>query len=519
MTLAERVMGWLGAGATPRASAYSGAPASGYAGASQNRRMRNLRVSDAGPNAALAADGDELRRRSRHFVRNNAYAASAMDVYSTSLVGEGMTPRSMHPDETRAAELDALWKAWQAECDALGQNEFSGLLDMVARSEFEGGEAFVRLRRRRDSDGLAVPLQLQVVEPEMVPFRADMAAATGRGRVVAGVELNGVGAPVAYHMHKEHPRDSLWLSASFADVELRRVPKRAVLHVLQPSRAGALRGTPMLAPVLERLWLLHQMDNSEQEKQALAANIQGFFENDLAAEDAPGPGVDGGDPQVDADGMADIVIGPGLFANLPAGVKPHQMKTEYPDDGYAKFHDLHGHLIAAALGLPFELLTRDLRQVNYSSARVGLVHFYRRMRKTARRYEWQLCNPVWAAFVDAAFDAGVLRDARWPANRADYLQVVWRPDGWEWVDPLKESTALLNLWQAGMISREQGLDALGYDPQETERLVREERERGVEPREAKTAPPPADDDSGDRPGTGRGARALKGVTAVDGRVM
>ena len=52
------------------------------------------------------------------------------------------------------------------------------------------------------------------------------------------------------------------------------------------------------------------------------------------------------------------------------------------------------HAIAAALDLPYELLTGDLSQVNFSSARVGLIEFRRRVRQIQKQVIVpQLCLP------------------------------------------------------------------------------------------------------------------------------
>src|SRR3546814_18449438 len=56
------------------------------------------------------------------------------------------------------------------QASAEGTLDFYGLQAQVARCMVIGGEAFVRFRLRRKTDGLTVPLQLQVLEGDYVPF-------------------------------------------------------------------------------------------------------------------------------------------------------------------------------------------------------------------------------------------------------------------------------------------------------------------------------------------------------------
>ena len=52
---------------------------------------------------------------------------------------------------------------------------------IIAREVMEAGECFVRFRPRAPKEGLAVPLQLQLIEAEQLPLVAQSARA-GRAR-------------------------------------------------------------------------------------------------------------------------------------------------------------------------------------------------------------------------------------------------------------------------------------------------------------------------------------------------
>ncbi len=70
----------------------------------------------------------------------------------------------------------------------------------------EAGEVLVRRRLRRASDGLPVPLQLQVLEADFLD--ATKSNNVGAGRIVQGIEFDPVGKRRAYWLHPEHPGDA-----------------------------------------------------------------------------------------------------------------------------------------------------------------------------------------------------------------------------------------------------------------------------------------------------------------------
>ncbi|NJL19359.1 MAG: phage portal protein, partial [Bdellovibrionaceae bacterium] len=65
------------------------------------------------------------------------------------------------------------------DTDADGQLDFAGIQALVARTVVESGECLVRFRLRRPGDGLAIPLQLQVLEPDFLDHTKTQKTDTG----------------------------------------------------------------------------------------------------------------------------------------------------------------------------------------------------------------------------------------------------------------------------------------------------------------------------------------------------
>ena len=220
-----------------------------YEGASIGRRTAGWLATGASANAEIAPAIGRLRARCRDMVRNNGYASSAIEKLVANIVGAGITPAAKTGDPGRDKELDQLWFEWQAVCDADGQLNYSGLQDLTTRTVAEAGECLVLLRPRRPSDGLPIPLQLQVLEPDHIDTQKSITR--GNNVVINGVEFNRMGRRVAYWLFESHPGEvSFGASRRY---QSRRFPARNILHLYRKMRPAQVRGVPWLASIILRL--------------------------------------------------------------------------------------------------------------------------------------------------------------------------------------------------------------------------------------------------------------------------
>ncbi len=247
------VAAWASAAAPPSlppVAVHSARALAAYEGGAHTRRTLGWRAPTVSSNAALLRDLHTLRARSRHAVRNDGYAKGAIDKLVTNAIGTGIKPLSQAEDPELRTALQALWLRWTDESDADGLLDFYGQQAQAVRAMLEGGKVFVRLRDRRLDDGLSVPLQLQVLEPELCPHTHSTMRPNGN-RIRAGIEFDRLGRRVAYWFHPSRPADF-----GFADFDagrLRRIPADKIVHLYEPLRPGQLRGMPHLTQALIRL--------------------------------------------------------------------------------------------------------------------------------------------------------------------------------------------------------------------------------------------------------------------------
>lgn len=441
-----------------------------YDAAGQGRRMRGWSAPSSGPNRAITGL-PTIRNRSRDASRNEWAGASGARVWTTNLVGVGILPRPRTKDAALKARLVALWDDWTKFADADGVLDFYGLQTLATRSWVVSGEVFIRLRPRRLEDGLPVPLQIQLLESDMVPM-LDQDLPNGN-RIRSGIEFNRIGRRVAYWMHREHPGDTF--SGSISLTDLARVDAASVRHLFEPLRPGQLRGVSEFAPILAKLRGVMDFDDAVLERQKLANLFTLLITRPASGgTDAAIDPVTGTAIQYDTSGAPLAALEPGISMELAPGEVP--TFSDPPDAGanYAEFMRQQHIGVSAGQGTPYELLTGDIRDVSDRTLRVVINEF----RRHCEQRQWQilipmLCAPVRDAWAAAAGLSGVLT----PDEAREARNVTWAPHGWAYIHPTQDVQAKKMEKEAGFKSRSQIITERGDDPAEVDAERAEDAER------------------------------------------
>ena len=130
-------------------------------------------------------DAAELRTRARALVQNVPYIARAIESLVSHTIGTGISPRSL-ADGAMAERVDALWDRWAEQADADGLGNFYSLQARAYRAMEVDGEVLIRIRPRTSADGLAVPMQLQLLEIDWLDSSKN--GTVGGNSVVNGIE-------------------------------------------------------------------------------------------------------------------------------------------------------------------------------------------------------------------------------------------------------------------------------------------------------------------------------------------
>lgn len=440
-----------------RATANSGAA---YDGASQSRRLIGWRAPTIGPNASTLPHLTTLRDRSRSAARNNPFAKSAIDKDVSNLVGTGIKPLAIIEDEALRKDVHALWDQWTQESDADGLLDFYGQEGQATRCTLEGGESFGLLRPRLESDGLSVPLQLQLVEPELCPLHHNTVTPTG-SRVRAGIEFSPIGKRLAFYFHPSrpgHPDD-------FDESQLRRFPADAVIHLYDPRRAGQLRGIPNLSSTLVKLFELDKFDDATLLRQQLANLFAGFISRPADTTNEPIHPLTGQTaPAAGNEDRPALTLEPGIMQELDPGEEIVFSEPPGTSNGYKDFMRQQLLAVAAGTGVPYEVLSGDLSGLNDRVVRVILNEYRRRLQAFQHQIlAHMFCRRVWRAWIEAVWHSNVL-----PIPLAYVMnpRAKWIPQGWPYIHPVQDVQSKRDAMRAGLTSRSAEVSETGEDAEQ-----------------------------------------------------
>lgn len=470
-----------------RAASRQSAPQARYDAAGQGRQLRAWAPSNLGPNRVL--DGVQtIRNRTRDLDRNDWSAKTLSQKWGTTLIGVGITPRWRRiKSRDRRQQIIDLFNDQAAVIDADGALNIYAQQTLAVKEWFVGGEVFARRRYRRLTDGLPLPFQVQLMGSEMCPMLdADQWPGMPQGnKMRLGIERDRRNRIVAYWFFKEHPGDNY--SKAVGTSDLVRVLAEDVIHMFEPDRAGATRGVPQVASVVTRIKNIGEFDDNVMTRQKLANMFVGFITRELSTSDF-NPDVDPltGQPiQRDAGG-AIVGMQPGILQELDDGqdikfANPPEAGTTYGD--YMRTQQLG---VAAAGGLPYELLSGDIREISDRTLRVLI----NELRRLAEQRQWQMVIPQFCQRVINWFaEAGLLIGKISAAEFDDVRRVEHAPHGWAYIHPVQDVQGKALEVEKGFRSRSSVIGERGDDPEQVDNERAEDKAR--EDELDLTPPPPA----------------------------
>lgn len=410
-----------------------------FEGAAAGRRNEGWHSSGSDSNADNAPALARLRNRARDLRRNNPYAERAITGIADNVIGAGIVPRPLATRDRDIDRLGELWRAWAEtpSCDADGLENFYGLQHKIMEAIVTDGECLIRRRRRFSSDGLAVPVQLQVLEADFLDETKD--GPFEKNRIIQGVEFDASGKRTAYWLYDEHPGSN----RSWSSLTSRRVPAEDVIHVFLSKRPGQARGYSWLAPVMQRLRNFDEMEDAVMEQAKIASCFAAFVSKDPDISTSAGKAP----PLID-------YVEPGMIQELGMGEQV-TFGTPPTFNGYTTYAWQVLHAIAVGLGIPYELLAADLKGVNFSSGRMGWLHFARRVDV----WQWrmmvpQLCDQVWNWFMEA--------QVLLPGGTSERVSAEWVPPRRDMVDPAAELNVIKDRMRNGLLPPDDALREMGY---------------------------------------------------------
>lgn len=375
------------------------------------------------------AERSVIRARAQDMERNSDIAGAILSAFERNVVGGGIALQAKIADQEDVnSKIELLWKEYcKAEnCDITGTQSMEEMEETMIRRYFvDGGILIAKVNVK--ADRFPFKLQLRSVDE----LNTTVTEHDGR-RVVEGIEIDEYNRPVAYHF-KKYSQSSL----SFMPFESVRIDAKDVIFLFKKNSPQQIREVSQLATALPRIRDANQFIEAVSIKERVLACMSVFIKKALPT-GSVGRGVSTGRKEISYEGVS---LSPGMIGELNPG---DEVQTVIPTGQASNTREFITQLIrmiAAGIGLSYEAISRDLSQVNYSSARQGLIEDKKTYKKLQKMLRDKVLTPIYLEFLDAAYLKGLLDIRDYAQNKEKYQAHVWIPPGSTWIDPVKEVNA------------------------------------------------------------------------------
>jgi len=490
-------------GVTPLRESVFRSGGNGFGG-----QMREWNVPSKSVDEALLPVFKKLNARTDDVVRNNGIAANGMQLHKDHIIGSeyrlSYKPNwqllGIKMDQGFVREVEAIFRdiAEDPNCyiDAEEKRTFTMIMRESIETHAHTGDIMAKpewISRSHSPFSTAIRL----VPPRRV-CNPNNGMDTEQRR--AGIDLNRNGAAQFYHVAEGGN------SFGFGK-KWRQIPKRlsngrlGFIHIFEPTEGGQTRGVNRFASSLEQLKMLDTLQNTTLQRAIVNAMYAVSIESDLGSSEAMeflyGTSQNGKVEQMLLD-MGDYYAGQNIKFN---GVKaPHLFPGDKfnihsagnADNGFAELEASIIRYIAAGLGLDYAQLSKNYKQMSYSTIRAAhndsWRYFMGRRKIIANRLASQIFGLLFEEMIIRKY-IKLPSKARYSfyERRSAWTKSDWIGSGRLAIDGLKEVKESVLRIESGLSTYEREMAILGEDYQETfEQQVRE-----MEERRSKGLPPPS----------------------------
>lgn len=404
-----------------------------YSAAKTGRATDGWTTVSAGAETTNRGSRDIIRARARDLERNSDVMGGLIHPMVSNVVGSGyqLQAKALRADgvedEPFNTQVEELWKRWSRpqSCDIRGLLSLSEMLELIVRRRLvDGGVLVLKISDKNR-------FCLQVVEVDRLDTSVTAFTPPGAetpNRVEGGIEVDAYSRPVAYHLRG---------NTDAADLGSKRVLARDVIYLPVLTRAEQVREMSPLCSSLSRIDDINEFIAAALQKEKTLSYFGAFVTNSV-----PGGGFGRGFAPTPKENQ-ELALEQGMITYLAPG---EDVKTINPAGVSASSGEMlrtTQRLTGSGQGLSYEAASRDMSQVNYSSARQGLLED----RKTYGSWQSYLIDHLLTPVYEEWLDWMALQN-RLPVSPQDYAKSpeayqrhIWVRPGWDWIDPLKEASA------------------------------------------------------------------------------
>jgi len=464
---------------------YAGGP---YKGGDRTRLTKGWQPQSYSGDRAIGEGWDLLTRRIRDLQRNDPAIIALRRTLVDHIVGTGIGTvadvtigEKLDDEFNNAVDEEFEWWA-EHEADVRGKLSWYDMQRQSVGETFETGESLL-LKCFDPNPDRQVPLCYQVIEAEQIDTRKDWPATGKRPATRRGVEIDAFGKPIAFWLFDTHPGDTH--SFGFDSV---RVDANDLTYVPTPGRPSQTRGISLYASITQSVRDVDSYLGSE-----LTSAIIGSLFSVAHKTETPGAGFgfvgDGTDdtPNADEYGNPTVKLGHGIVSQIGHKDEVEMISAKRPNSNAQPFLDLMQLQMCMAGNVSRYRMTRDYRATTYVSARAAHLDDKKAFVPLQRYFGRTLCLPVRYAWLEQLVGRqriGGVSPAQFRKQRRRWLRTELQTDGWEQIDPEKETKADILAIAAGLTTYKEVHARRGKNLRrvfmQIEREQKEIKDRGLE---------------------------------------
>lgn len=455
----------------------------------QKKSMMGWITSANNPRDDIDRSLPTLRARSRDLYMNGPIGAAALKTTRTNVIGPGLRLKARIDADTlglSGEEADAwcgqvekefaLW-AESKHSDAIRMNDFYDQQGIAFLGMLMNGDSFAIFRRDKQTPWMPYGLRLHLIEADRVctPLGAGVIGdsvdgrADNGNRIVSGVEVDGDGALVAYHISNKFATDfSTGDIRKWVRVEAygQATGRPNILHLMDTERAEQRRGVPLLAPVIETLKQITRYTEAELMAAVISSMFTVFIKSEGPTSDIPLGQMVAPEDQVAASDPNAYELGVGAINALQPGEEVAFADPKRPNSNFDPFVSSLCRYIGAAIEVPIELLLKSF-QGSYSASRAALLEAWKKFRMQRVWTAKEFCQPVYEEWLAEAVALGRIKAPGFfgdPRIRKAWCQAEWNGPAPGQLDPVKEVEAANRRIELGLSTHErEAIETNGSD--------------------------------------------------------
>ena len=352
-------------------------------------------------------DRDTLRARARWLHENNSIMSNIDNSIINNVLGSGIRMQYETDNEKLNKQVTALFSAWatnRKKCDHTKRQTFHDMQQQILQSRMVDGEIFIH--KIPTPDGL----KIRLVEADSLD-----------GGIDSGIEKDSLGAVTAYRFTINGQKK---ITVKEADM----------INYFRMERPSQYRGITEYKQAVLDIKNFSAFQTATIEGVRARANIGYIVETD--------------DPQSSFTNKVDDEevqeVGGVAVHYLRKGEKMSQMGHTNAGSDYTPFSSTTIRGIATARKVSYELAFKDYSQVNFASSRASLLQDWKLFDREQTHFIEYVLEDIFEAWLDVEVALGRVKipALKYAVEKESYLKPRWVLPKRDWVDPLKDISAI-----------------------------------------------------------------------------